>query len=165
MMLNIDGESGCHEWEEREKKKSRGNCLLTFFLSLYLASFPPHPFPLYPLSLFSTSALSPFSPFLLLLSSLSHSLLHLSSFPTVSLTLQSQQLRSTSNSQCWTFSVKCWSCRTFRSRGDPCQTHRGSSLRRRLKVCTCTYMHKLCSYSKIYYYSLTDAPQQQTPTI
>ena len=75
-------------------------------------------------SLFSTSTL--------------HSLLHLSPSPTIFITIQSRQLRSTSNSQCWTFSVKCWSCRTFRSRGDLCQTHRGSSLQRRLKVCTCT---------------------------
>ena len=152
---------------KREERRHLEEIACSHSSSLF--TLPPSHLILFPfiLSLFSPppSALSPFSPFLLLLSSLSHSLLHLSFFPTVSLTLQSQQLRSTSNSQCWTFSVKCWSCRTFRSRGDPCQTHRGSSLRRRLKVCTCTYMHKLCSYSEVYYYSLTDAPQQQTPTI
>jgi len=124
---------------KRGKKTSRGCCLFTFFLSLYLASFPPHPFPLHPLSLFSTSALSPFSPspFSLLLSSLS--LIPSSTFPPP-LTLQSQQLHSTNSSQFWTFSVKFWSCRTFRSREDPCQTRKESSLRRRLKVhvCTCT---------------------------
>ena len=97
------------------------------------------------LSLFSTSTLSPFSPspFPLLHSTPPHSLLHLSPSPTIFLTIQSRQRRSTSSSQCWTFSVKCWSCRTFRSRGDLCQTHKGSSLQRRLKVCTCTCTNSL----------------------
>ena len=108
--------------------------LISFLSASFFSFFLPS------LSLSSTSTLSPSSPspFPLLLSFPPHSLLHLLLSPPISLTVQSQQLRSTSSSQCWTFSVKYWSCRTFRSRGDPCQTHRGSSLQRRLKVCTCT---------------------------
>ena len=81
MMLNIDGESECHEWEETGKKTSIGSWLYKHFHLFCLSSptlfpsSPPHPFPLSP-SLFSTSTLSPSSPspFPFLLSTPPHSL-------------------------------------------------------------------------------------------
>ena len=60
MMLNIDGESECHEWEETGKKTARGSCLFycvnvfpscLFFCLSSPTLFPsslPHSFPLSP---------------------------------------------------------------------------------------------------------------------
>ena len=127
-----------------------GRSLLIYFLYLWSVLLLPQTSHSLPLShtflhhllpspfstLFSFSLSHPYFPSLPLLLLLLLSPLSLS--PTISLTVQSRQLHSTISSQCWAFSVKCWSCRTFGSRGDLHQTHRGSSFQRRWKVCTCT---------------------------
>ena len=80
MMLNIDGESKCHEWEETGKKTSIGSWLYKHFHLFCLSSptlfpsSPPHPFPLSP----------------------SVSLLHLHLVPILSLSLSFPPLNSPS---------------------------------------------------------------------
>lgn len=49
-------------------------------------------------------------------------------------TIQCQPQHSTSNRQCWSFSVRCWSWTTLKSKGDPYRTHKESSLPRKSKV-------------------------------
>ena len=147
----------------RGERRHLGDVVLfTFFLSLYLASFPPHPFPLHPLSLFSTSALSPFSPspFSLLLSSLS--LIPSSTFPPP-LTLQSQQLRSTNSSQFWDFLCEVLELQDIQEQRRPLSDSQRVKFAKEIKG-TCMYVYKLCSYCEVGNYNLThltDTPQQQ----